>query len=257
MGLSTRLVNPISSHADRDVSKKASWEGGAAGAGKRWHCITWEVWLTHGTGFSGVVFLVFQKGGCPRAPSLLRVTRLMEPASQPARRWRWCLVRRPLAGLCLCLLFWAQPRVLSHGVDLVHHKQRDKQAPLRPRCSPHVRPRHLFSPVGIWTDLSSLLLRGGGQLWCVVLRMCARGRGRADLSCYAIWAVVSCFHARRAWESGDAVCSDVLCGRGERQRRKQVPGSGAQVPHPACAWRICLMFSAEESRFLPRKHGEA
>lgn len=32
---------------------------------------------------------------------------------------------------------------------------------------------------------------------------------------------------------------------------------GDQEMRVACAWRICLMFSAEESRFLPCGHCEA
>lgn len=65
------------------------------------------------------------------------------------------------------------------------------------------------------------------QLWCV----------RADLfSCHAIWGGVA-----RAGRSGDAVCSEVLCGWGGKG--KQVPrldGSGA--PGTAACMRVAHLL---------------
>lgn len=98
-----------------DVSKRARpGRGGAAGAGKRWHCITWPT----GPGF---VFFPEGRGGgggvvCLRAsPSLASLLLLV-------------FVRRPLAGL---------PSSFRHDDDgfrrttawalVHHHKQRDKQ----------------------------------------------------------------------------------------------------------------------------------
>lgn len=153
-------------------------------------------------------------------------------------------VRRPLAGL---------PSSFRHDDDgfrrttawalVHHHKQRDKQV----RYVVGALGAHRMSGHAPSTLLSGRYMDG---------RWPAAGEEEGDAS-----AVVregrSFFHAMqsgwraRAGRSGDAGCFDVLCGWGERD------GSGAQVPRPACAWRICLMFSPEESRFLPCRHCEA
>lgn len=192
-----------------DVSKRARpGRGGAAGAGKRWHCITWP---------TGPGSFSFQKGGgggggvvCLRAsPSLASLLLLV-------------FVRRPLAGL---------PSSFRHDDDgfrrttawalVHHHKQRDKQV----RYVVGALGAHRMSGHAPSSLLSGRYMDG---------RWPAAGEEEGDAS-----AVVregrSFFHAMqsgwraRAGRSGDAGCFDVLCGWGERD------GSGAQVPRPACA----------------------
>lgn len=82
------------------------------------------------------------------------------------------------------------------------------------------------------------------QLWCV----------RADLfSCHAIWGGWL-VQGDQEMQSVPRFCVD---GGGRGSRFPGWMGLEPQVPRPACAWRICLMFSAEESRFLPCGHCEA
>lgn len=119
-----------------DVSKRARpGRGGAAGAGKRWHCITWPT----GPGF---VFFPEGRGWRGGCGMLTRLPLLGQPAA--AR------VRSPSSRWTAFFLSARRRRVPSHNsVGLGPPPQAARQTgPLCGGCarrSPHVRPRAIFS----------------------------------------------------------------------------------------------------------------
>ena len=103
---------------------------------------------------------------CAPSPPLL----LGQPASDAAARVRSLSPRRAAFSS-------ARRQVLSHSVDLVRHKQRDKQVSVvgGPSSALTACPAtlSLFSPLGKWTDLGCWE-KGMRQRWCGAAWVCVR-----------------------------------------------------------------------------------
>lgn len=144
-----------------DVSKRARpGRGGAAGAGKRWHCITWP---------TGPGSFSFQKGGGGGGVWYLYAP----PPPCPA-----CCCSCSFAVLSLdCLVPFGTTTTGSvaqqrgpWSTTTSSETNRSAMWWVRSALTACPATRHLlFSPVGIWTDVGLLLgrRRGMRQLWCV------------------------------------------------------------------------------------------